>query len=277
MRWLLTMCLVTGLSGFSVQGCQQAGKGDLPKTKLVLTGSSTIAPLALAIGKQFETIHPGIRIDVQTGGSSRGMADAQSGLADIGMASRSLRESEQALIPHILARDGIALIAHQSNAVKGLSREQVIGIYTGVITNWKDVGGMDTPITVVTKAEGRGTLDMFLAYFQLKSSSIKAQVVIGDNEQGIKTVMGNPNAIGFVSIGSAEYDAAQGVPIQLLALNGIPASLETLQNGSYPLSRPLLLVTKTVPKGLIKDFLDFALSSQTHDLITQYSFVPVTG
>jgi len=277
MKWLSTICLVMGLLSFSIQGCQQVEKGDSPKTKLVLTGSSTIAPLVLAIGKQFEQIHPGIRIDVQTGGSSRGMADAQSGLADIGMASRSLRESEHALIPHVIARDGIALIAHQSNPVKGLKQEQVIGIFTGVITNWKEVGGRDTPITVVTKAEGRGTLDMFLAYFQLKSSSIKAQVVIGDNEQGIKTVMGNPNAIGFVSIGTAEYDATHGVPIQLLALDSIPASLATVQDGSYPLSRSLLLVTKTVPKGLAKDFLDFALSSQTHDLITQYYFVPVTG
>jgi len=151
----------------------------------------------------------------------------------------------------------------------------VIAIYTGKITNWKDVGGKDAPITVVNKAEGRSTLELFLHYFKLKNTDVKAQVVIGDNEQGVKTVAGNRNAIGYVSIGTAEYDESQGVPIQLLPVGEVAASTETVQNGTFPLSRPLHIITRTPPAGLAKAFIDFAQSKAVHDIIKQQYFVPL--
>ena len=245
--------------------------------KLVITGSSTMAPLVAEIGKQFETRHPGVRVDVQTGGSSRGIVDVINGVADIGMASRALNSQEQHLHGSVIAQDGITIILHQSNPVQELTDDQIRAIYTGGITHWKQVGGPDAPITVVNKAEGRSTLELFLTYFQASNRDIHAHVVIGDNEQGIKTVAGNPHAIGYVSIGTAQYDATHGIAIRLLPLQHIPATIETVRESTFPLSRPLTLVTKFPPAGLIKDFIDFARSSEANDLILKQYFVPLQG
>ena len=211
--------------------------------KLILTGSSTVAPLTAEIAKRFEAQNPGVRVDVQSGGSSRGIADARSRLADIGLVSRALKPDEQDLKSFTIALDGIGLIVHRDNPVQTLTDAQIVAIYTGRITNWRDVRGADRPITVVNKAEGRSTLELFLHHFQLKNSDIKAQVVIGENQQGIKTVAGNPLAIGYVSIGTAESEAALGTPIRPLAMNGVEASTAAVRDGRFPLSRPLNLVT----------------------------------
>lgn len=243
--------------------------------KLVITGASTLAPLIAEIGKRFESLHPKVRVDVQTGGSSRGVADARQGLADIGMVSRVMKDEEKDLHAFQVARDGVGIILHKENPVEALTDEQVVAIYTGKITNWKEVGGKDAPFTVVNKAEGRSTLEVFLHYFKLKNSDVKAQVVIGDNEQGVKTVAGNRHAIGYVSIGTAEYDESQGVPIKLLSVGGVAASTETVRNGTFPISRPLHIVTRTPPVGLIKAFIEYAQSKAVHDIIKQQYFVPL--
>lgn len=243
--------------------------------KLVLTGSSTIAPLAAEIGKRFEKQNPGVRVDVQSGGSSRGVNDARNGLADIGMASRSLKAEENNLKSFTIALDGIGVILHKDNPVKTLTDQQVIDIYTGEITNWKQVGGKDALITVVNKAEGRSTLELFLHHYKLKNSDIKPQVVIGDNQQGVKTVAGNPSAIGYVSVGTAEFESGNGSPIKLLPMDGIAATVKNVRNGSFPLSRPLNLVTKTAPQGLAKRFIDFASSKEVYDIVEAQYFVPL--
>ncbi len=242
--------------------------------KLVLSGSSTMAPLLLEIGKRFEATHPETRIDVQTGGSSRGIADTINGLADIGMVSRALNPQEQHLHGSAVAHDGIGIILHASNPIQELTNTQIQSIYTGRINNWQQIGGREATITVVNKAQGRSTLDLFLHYFQLSNRDIRAHVIIGDNEQGIKTVSGNPHAIGYVSIGTAQYDASHGLPIRLLPLHKVPASIESVRTGNFPLSRPLTLVTKSQPTELTKTFIDFAQSAEVHDLIFKHYFVP---
>ncbi len=264
---LVPLIAIVSLSSCSKQGDKQ--------TDLVLTGSSTVAPLAAEIGKRFETLHPGVHVNVQTGGSSRGVADMRQGLNDIGTISRPLKKDETDLLAFTIARDGICVILHKTNPVDALSDQQVVEIYTGKIKNWSAVGGPDAPITVVNKAEGRATLELFLHYFKLKNVDITASVVIGDNEQGIKTVAGNPNAIGYVSIGAADYDATHGVPIKLLPVGGVTATIANVQNGSFPLSRPLNLITRKPPAGLIKSFIDFAQSPQVHDVVKDLYFVPI--
>ncbi|MEH2125939.1 phosphate ABC transporter substrate-binding protein [Nostoc sp.] len=264
-----------------LQSCSSANRGandpNQLQGKLVLTGSSTIAPLAAEIGKRFESQHPGARVDVQSGGSSRGISDARQGVANVGMVSRALlKPEENDLKAFSIARDGVTVILHKDNPVKSLNNKQVVDIYTGKVTNWKQVGGTDGTITVVNKAEGRSTLELFTHYFKLKNTDIKAQVVIGDNQQGIKTVAGNPNAIGYVSIGSAENSAANGVAIKLLPVNGVAATTANVQNGTFPISRPLNLVTKTQPQGLTKAFLDFAQSQQVNDIVQKQNFVVVS-
>ena len=279
---LITFAIFLLLIPIFLQSCSNEKKEAVETTpdklsgKLVITGSSTLAPLVTEIGKRFESQHSDVRIDVQMGGSSRGISDARQGLADIGMASRALKNGEHDLLAFPIALDGICIIVHISNPVSELSDTQIVYIYTGKIKNWKEVGGKDAPITVVNKAEGRATLELFLEHFKLKNKDIKPDVVIGDNEQGIKTIAGNPNSVGYVSIGTAEYDATHGVPIKLLPLAGVAASIENLHNGKFPISRPLNLVTKTPPEGLVKEFIDFARSEKVNDIIEEQYFVPIS-
>ncbi len=265
---------------FGLQSCSNSPKisesTDQLQGKLVLTGSSTVAPLATEIGKRFESENPEVRVDVQTGGSSRGIADTRQDVADIGMVSRNLKEAEKDLQAFAIARDGIGVILHQDNAVESLSDQQLVDIYTGKLENWQAVGGTNTPITVVNKAEGRSTLELFLEYFNLNNRDIQADVIIGDNQQGIKTVAGNPDAIGYVSIGTAEYTMENGTPIKLLPVGGIAATTENVQNGIFPLSRTLNLVTKTQPQGLDQTFIKFAQSKQVEDIVKEQNFVPVS-
>jgi phosphate transport system substrate-binding protein len=283
MKQLNTLAFITVATSISLglQSCTQPIKTATQATdklegKLILTGSSTVAPLVAEIGKQFESEHPDVRVDVQTGGSSRGIADARTGVANIGMISRSLKDEEKDLQAFAIACDGIGIILHKDNPIKSLSNQQVVDIYTGKINNWQQVSGKNAPITVVNKAEGRSTLELFLGYFQLKNNDIKASVVIGDNQQGIKTVAGNSNAIGYVSIGTAEFSINNGIPIKLLPLNGIAATTENVKNGTFPLSRSLNLVTKTQPQGLDQAFIEFAQSPQVHDIVKKQDFVPIS-
>lgn len=234
-----------------------------------------MAPLALEIAKRYEHEHPGVRVDVQTGGSSRGILDTRRGLADIGMVSRALKADEKDLSAFTLARDGVAIIVHASNPINVLTSNQVKAIYTGHASRWLAVGGDDAPITVVNKAEGRSTLEVFLGYFDLKSSEIKAHTIIGDNEQGVKTVSGNPLAIGYVSIGTAEINIANGVPIKMVSLDGHQPSTQTVADGTYPISRTLNLITVGSPSSSSQKFLEYARSSDVRDLIAQQSFVAV--
>jgi phosphate transport system substrate-binding protein len=246
-------------------------------SKLTVTGSSTVAPLMSEVAKRFEAQNPGVRVDIQMGGSSRGISDPQQGLADIGMVSRNLKDEElKELDAHAIALDGVAVIVHSSNPITTLTDEQIASIYTGKITNWKDVGGSDASIVVVNKAEGRSTLELFASYFKLKNSDIKAQVVIGDNQQGIKTVEGNPNSIGYVSIGTAEYSVKHGEPLKMLPMAGVEASLENVRNRKFPLSRPLHLVTKKGAQNeLAQKFITFTQAPENNDLVEKQYFVPM--
>jgi len=272
-RLILTVALLATI------GCDDRGSpssGDGLRGKLVLTGSSTVAPLVGEIAKRFEKLHPDVRVDVQTGGSSRGIADAKRGTADIGMASRALKPEETDLAAHTIAMDGVGVIVHRDNPVQALTDEQVMAIYTGRVSNWSEVGGVGAPITVVNKADGRATLEVFLKHFGLASPDIKASVIIGDNQQGIRTVAGDVNAIGYVSVGAADHEIGRGVPIRLLPMDGVEATTANVRNGSFPMSRPLNLVTYGSVSPLAQAFIDFARSSAVNDLVEAQYFVPIT-
>ncbi len=245
--------------------------------KLTLTGSSTVAPLAAEIAKRFETEHPDVRIDVQTGGSSRGIADALSGVADLGMASRALKpdENEQGLIGHRLAVDGVSIIVNSKNSLDGLTRQQVVQLFTGEITNWSELGGEDADVVIVNKAEGRATLEVFLRHFELKNEQIQADVVVGDNQHGLKTVAGNPLAIGYVSIGAAQSEVELGTPIRLVPVDGVEPTAANVASGKFEVTRPLLIVSRGEPTGLAAAFLEYAKSPAVHDLIKAQGFETV--
>jgi phosphate transport system substrate-binding protein len=256
-------------------GCRQSGVASDVPPPLVVTGSSTLAPLVSEMARRFEQRHPGWRVDVQSGGSSRGIADVRSGLADIGMVSRALKSDESDLQQFAVAHDGICLIVHRDNPVETLTEAQIIDIYRGTIGNWRDVGGNDAPITVVHKAAGRSTLELFVDYFRLDHREVRADVIIGENAQGIKTVAGNPQAIGYVSIGTAEFDRRQGVAIKLLPLQGAAASAEHVADGTYALRRTLVLVTTRPATDTAAQFLAFAQSPDVQDLVEELALVPL--
>lgn len=267
-KTLLTIALL--LTASLMAACS-----DNSTDKITLTGSSTVAPLIAEIGKRFEELNPGMRVDVQTGGSSRGINDARKKLADIGMVSRALKQAENDLNEHTIAWDGITLILHKDNPVTALSHEQAIAVYLGHITNWQQLGGENQDIVVINKAEGRSTLELFLQHYALKNSEIKADIIIGDNQQGLKSVAGNPAAIAYVSIGAAAYEAEHGSPIKLLPVNGIEANLANVEKGIFPIARPLNLVTAGSTSELTMRFLRFARSNQVNDLVEKQFFIPV--
>ena len=263
------------LLSVALMGCGGEAEADGQlQGRLTLTGSSTIAPLAGEIAKRFEAKHPGVRIDVQTGGSSRGIADAHSGLADIGMSSRGLKDSElNGVSTHILAQDGVAFVVHRDNPVSELSNTQLLAIYTGKTTNWSQVGGPDAPITVINRAEGRSELELVTNFFGIKPSDIRPTLVAGENQECVKLVAGNPHAIVYLSVGSAEYEVNAGTPLKLLPFDGIEASTAAVKAGHFPLGRPLVLITPDPPSALTAAFVDFALSAEVDDLIEGLSFV----
>ena len=244
--------------------------------KIRVTGSSTVAPLLSEIAKSFEALNPEIRIDVQTGGSSRGIMDARKKTADIGMVSRALGAKESDLKSYTIAKDGVGLIVHKDISVEKIDSTQIRDIYQKKTANWAKLGGSDLKITVINKAQGRSTAEVFIDYLGLKYTDISADIIIGDNEQGIKNVATIPGAIGYVSIGAAEQAIRSGSHIKLLRLDGVESSTQTVASGQYPISRELNLVThKDQDHPTVIKFLEFAGSETSHATVRRLDFVPI--
>jgi len=258
----------------AVAETSRAGGTEPSSGKMLITGSSTMAPLVTAIAERFRVLHPGVEIDVQAGGSGRGLADARAGKADIGMVSRALTDKEGDVFGFPIARDGIAIVIHRDNPVPQLSDAQIRAIYLGRITNWKDVGGRNAAIAVIAAEESRSSSELFSHYFNMKYADIKAQTVLGDNPLRLKAIADNPNGIVYMSVGEAERKARIGAPIKLLSIGGVPATSRNIRSGNYPISRALTLVTKQLPKRLAKEFINFSLSAQVTDVIEKHDFIP---
>jgi phosphate transport system substrate-binding protein len=265
-RWPIVAALL--LAG-ACTGCRPPARSV---SNIVLTGSGGMTPLMREIGQRFETAHPDVHVDVQAVGSTRGVTDARQGLADIGMVARPLKPDESSLHAVPIARDGMCLIVHRTNPVTKLGDEQIVRMYTRGISNWKPLGGADSPITLVHMKDGLALLELFLDHFKLRPSQIRADVLVNDSEQGIQAVSERPGAIGYVSCSRAE-GVGESVPIRVLLFEGITPTAAHVRDGTYPLSRPLNLVTREEPKGLTRDFIDFARSNAVVDLIEKYHFV----
>jgi phosphate transport system substrate-binding protein len=269
---LTAFCLLAGCGEPSSTSQRETAASNIAHEHIVLTGSSTMAPLLTAIAQRFEKLHPRVEIEVQAGGSERGIRDVLSGAASLGMASRSATESERHLLSFSIARDGVTIVIHKDNPVRTLSNAQVKAIYTGKITNWRDVGGLDAPIRVVNRERGHSSRDLFMSYFGVDESALVLGSTIGDNRLILKAVAGDSNTIGYFSVGEAERSAARGVPIKLLPIDGVAATSERIRSGEFPISRPLNLVSKELPVGFTNEFVSYCLSSEVTDLIEQYDF-----
>jgi phosphate transport system substrate-binding protein len=268
MRCLIVCGLLLGGTGL---GCRQP---ERKVQNLVLTGSPGMTPLLREIGKRFEESHPDVHVDVQARGSTTGATDARQGLADIGMVARTLKPDESMLHATPIARDGVCFLVHRTNPVAALRDDQIASMYTRGVSNWTQVGGPDQPIVLVHLAEGQPLLELFLDHFKLKSAQVRADAIVQNSDQGIQAVADRPGAIGYVSCSHVK-GVGENVPIRTLPAGGIMPTTEHVRDGTYPLSRPLNLVTRDEPKGLAKEFIDFARSNAAVDLIEKYHYVPL--
>ncbi|MCD4767912.1 MAG: phosphate ABC transporter substrate-binding protein [Methanosarcinales archaeon] len=282
---LLLMLAVISMS-LLVSGCtdntnKTVGTDDthtdntLADVKLQIAGSTTVLPVAEECARAFMEKHPGSRIFVSGGGSSHGVKAVADGTVDIGTASRDLKSSETDshpdLVAHGVAKDGVAVIVHPSNPITDLTMEQLQGIYTGTITNWKEVGGTDSGIMVVTREEGSGTRDCFE---QAVMKPIKAEItdhgIIQDsNGKTRATVAGSAQAIGFISLGYINSD------VSALRLDGIVPTIESVMDGSYAISRTLWMITNGNPDSSEQAFLNFVLSDEGQRIVEDVHFIPV--
>jgi len=244
-----------------------------PAAKLVITGSSTMAPLVSEMVPRFKGLHPGVEVEVRSGGSGRGIVDLRTRTSSIGMASRALLDSERDLFEFPIARDGVALIVNRDNPVRNLSARQALALVTGKIGNWKAVGGHDAPVRLIWRGKGQGTAEFLAAHFNISHDQVPAQAVVPDNEALVKEVESQMHAIAPFSVGEAERRIKAGARVRMLAFDGVAPSGKTVRSGAYALSRPLALVTRGLPGGPEKLFIDFALSAHVADLFAKYDFV----
>ncbi len=247
------------------------GGGGLSGT-ITEAGSTTVQPLAEKLANEFTSKHPDVTITIQGGGSSVGVTSCNEGTVDIGAASRELKSSEPALVTHLLARDGIAIITHPSNTVTGLTLDQVAEIFAGDITNWNQVGGPDQTIYVVAREEGSGTRAAFEEMVMAKHDPellINADVLLPSNGAVRTSVSTTPWSIGFLSFGYLDSS------VKSLAIDGVEGTVGNAKNGTYPIVRPLYFLTKEQPTGLVKDFIDFCLSSEGQSIAEAEGFISV--
>jgi phosphate transport system substrate-binding protein len=232
-----------------------------------------MCPLIGAIAERFRTVRPGVRIEVQCGGSDRGIKDVRDGTADIGMIARALKADEKNLFGYPVARDGVSLIVHKTNPLASLEAGQIAGVFSGEIRSWRALNGREAPITVFLREKQKPVSELFEKEFHL-AGRLRGTVLAGDNPVTIAAVAADPLAIGYVSSGEASRRAGDGTAIRIVAVGGMLPSERNVITGNYPISRPLSLVTRSLPAGAVKDFVNYCLSSKVVDLIEQFDFVP---
>jgi phosphate transport system substrate-binding protein len=244
--------------------------------QLQLAGSTTVQPLAEKLAEAFMAKNPDVVIEVQGGGSSVGVTSAGEGTVDIGNVSRAVKDSELEEFPNLqvftIAYDGIAVVTHPDTQLATLSVEQVRDIFAGEITNFSEVGGPEAPIIVVSREEGSGTRAAFeelvMAYEDAAGESqekviTEKALLQQSNGQVRTTVATTPNSIGYLSFGFLDESTAP-VPI-----DGVEPTVANVKNGSYPIFRPLNMLTNGEPNELAKAFLDFILSEEGQAIVAE--------
>jgi len=243
--------------------------------RLNVAGSTSVQPLAEKLAEAFTAANPQVEIDVQGGGSSVGVKSAGDGTVDIGTASRKVKDEEMQTYPDLvvttIARDGIAAIVHPDVAVDGLTKEQVRDIFAGVITNWKEVGGADRPIVVVSREEGSGTRSAFqeMVMGGEEPPIVDTAILQPSNGAVRTTVASTPDSIGYISFGYLDNS------VKALAINGVAPTVENALNGTYPVVRPFNMLTKGEPAGLAKAWLDWILSDAGQQIVAQEGYISV--
>jgi phosphate transport system substrate-binding protein len=244
-------------------------RGGRSQTDMTLAGSTSIQPFADKWAEVFMEKRPGVGVNVQGGDSSAGIQACKSGACQIGMSSRELKSDEKDLVEIVVARDGLAIIVHSSNPVRGAKVAEVKQIFAGDLRNWKFLGGPDRPITVVTREEGSGTRGAFQELVMGKTRIFKGAITEDSNGTVREIVAHDPYSIGFISLGLVNER------VRALELDGATATGENIENGRYKLVRPFLFVSRGQPDGRAREFIDFVLSAEGQALIKKEGLLPV--
>lgn len=277
---LICTALLVSSVGFSFAGCgnssseENGGLGNSKdKETISISGSTSVGPLMGKLAEHYESKNSNISIEINEVGSSAGIKDAINAVSDIGMSSRELKSEEANIVKATtIAYDGIAIITNKNNPIKNITINEIKDIYTGKIKNWNEIeGGVDSPIVVVSREEGSGTRDAFQEIVGYKSEELISSAMITNATGAVKqTVVGNKNAIGFVSF---EYLDDE---INIVSVENSEPKAELVKSGQYKISRPFIVVNK---EGSLSEegqrFIDFILSEEGQAMVKDNKSIPV--
>ncbi|MBI5360258.1 MAG: phosphate ABC transporter substrate-binding protein [Planctomycetes bacterium] len=284
------MALYAGCGrGSDNSGGFASNPGSAFSGSLQVKGSDTMVNLGQAWAEAFMKKHPEAGIAVTGGGSGTGISSLISNTCDICMSSRNIKEKEISLANQKgvspqeikVAMDGLAVIVHPKNPVTNLTIDQLAGIFTGRITNWKDVGGNNAAIVVLSREVNSGTHVYFKEHVLRKGDPNSKEefepgaLLLSSSQAIADEIAGNQNAIGYYGMG---YISEKQKPVHVSKdekSEYVAPAIENVINGKYPISRPLLLYVNGQPGGLVKEFIDFALSKEGQDIVLKTDFVPV--
>ena len=229
-------------------------------------GSTSMEKVIGALSESYMAANKDVTVNYNPTGSGAGITAVQEGTCDIGLSSRALKDEEKAagLKETVLAYDGIAIIVHPDNPVSDLSIEQIAKLYTGEITNWKDVGGSDAEVVLIGREAASGTRDGFESITGTKDACQYRQELTSTGDV-ITTVSQNPDAIGYASL------AAIKDSVKALSVDGVTPSETTVKDGSYQVQRPFVLVTVEgkALSAAAQSFFDYATSADAADIIAK--------
>ena len=274
MKKFLTVLLAGALSLALLAGCGSNGNTSAPASSasgggeltgsVATDGSTSMKSVIGALGEAFQNANSGVTFTYNPTGSGSGIQAVSEGRCDIGLASRSLKDDEKSsgLTETVLAYDGIAVVVSPENPVSDLTLAQIADIYTGKITNWKDVGGNDAEIVLIGREAGSGTRDGFESITGTTDACQYRQELTSTGDV-ITTVAQNPNAIGYASLASVKDT------VKALAVEGVTPSEETVKDGSYLVQRPFVLVTKEGVElsAAAQDFFNYITSAEANEII----------
>ena len=267
---LLAGCGSTTNADTNTTGSAGATAGELTGT-VNTNGSTSMEKVMKILIESFAEENPGVTVNYTGSGSGAGVTSAIDGTADLGLASRTLKpeEESQGAQAHIVALDGVAVVVNPANPVGDLTVDQIAKIFTGEITNWKELGGDDAEIAVYGREAGSGTRGAFEETVGVTDNS-KYLNEYSSTGDVIGNVASNPSAIGYASL------SAVGDNVKAVKVNGVDCTEATVQDGSYEIQRPFIMITKdgTQLSDAAQAFLDYAESSDVADLIAQAGAVP---
>jgi len=259
--------MLSGCTGRDIQG------------QIVVSGSTTLLPIAETAAQEFEAAYPHYIVLVSGMGTSAGIeAVGVTGTADIGTASRDLRgrETEMDLIEIPVAYDGIAVIVHPDNPIDNLSLSQLRDVFAGNITNWQELGGNDLDIVLVNRDEASGTRSSFASAVMDGESFEVNSVVLPGTGQVREVVARAPEAIGYISVGFVEPRHVE-THVKAVSLDGVEPTDENIISGVYPVARALHFLTKGVPEGSPLEYIEFVLSETVQQgAVRDAGFLPIT-